>query len=175
MGAKLDSKIGLYFTYQNGPIFRAKTDLSDLQYTYFITEILSCWNAEGNLVEALFFVHFSIFPLKSWRNFIGSKTAELKFMEGAKLVACVQSPPPRLLPPLLLREGGSVHGLLNVLLCHWLRRGVSKISARLRNCGCVVCAKLNLPTFLRVNSFHPLFRQFSIHPIFPKNSISMPL
>ena len=40
-----------------------------------------------------------------------------------------------------------------VLLCHWLRRGVSKICARRRNCGCVVCAKLNLPTFLRVNSF----------------------
>ena len=30
-GAKLDSKIGLYFTHRNGPIFRAKTDLSDLQ------------------------------------------------------------------------------------------------------------------------------------------------
>ena len=94
MGAKLDSKIWLYFTYQNSPIFRAKTDLSDLQYTCFITEILSCWNAEGNLVEALFFLHFSIFPLKSWRNFIRSKTAELKFMDGAKLVACVQTPPP---------------------------------------------------------------------------------
>ena len=157
MEAKLDSKIGLYFTYQNGPIFSAKTDLSDLQWTYFITEILSCWNAEGNLVEALFFVHFSIFPLKSWRNFIRSKTAELKFMDGAKLVACVQ-PPPRLLPPLLLREGGSVHRLLNVLLGHRLRRDVSKICARRRNCGCVVCAKLNLPTFSRVNSFLPLFR-----------------
>ena len=175
MGAKLDSKIGLYFTYQSGPIFRAKTDLSDLQCIYFITEILFCWNEEGNLVEALFFVHFSIFPLKSWRNFIRSKTAELKFMDDAKLVACVQPPPPRLLPPLLLREGGSVHRLLNVLLCHWLRGGVSKICARRRNCGCVVCAKLNLPTFLRVNSFLPLFREFSIHPIFPKNLISMPL
>ena len=175
MGAKLDSKIGLYFTYQSGPIFRAKTDLSDLQCIYFITEILFCWNEEGNLVEALFFVHFSIFPLKSWRTFIRSKTAELKFMDDAKLVACVQPPPPRLLPPLLLREGGSVHRLLNVLLCHWLRRGVSKICARRRNCGCVVCAKLNLPTFLRVNSFLPLFREFSIHPIVPKNLISMPL
>ena len=32
-GAKLDSKIGLYFIHQNGPIFRAKTDLSDLEST----------------------------------------------------------------------------------------------------------------------------------------------
>ena len=34
--AKLDSKIGLHFTHRNGPIFRAKTDLSDLQciHTY---------------------------------------------------------------------------------------------------------------------------------------------
>ena len=32
-GAKLDTKIGLYFTHQNNPIFRAKTDLSDLQCT----------------------------------------------------------------------------------------------------------------------------------------------
>ena len=94
MGAKLDSKIGLYFTYQSGPIFRAKTDVSDLQCIYFITEILFCWNEEGNLVEALFFVYFSIFPLKSWRNFIRSKTAELKFMDDAELVACVQPPPP---------------------------------------------------------------------------------
>ena len=31
--AKLDSKIGLYFTHRNGPIFRAKTDLSDLECT----------------------------------------------------------------------------------------------------------------------------------------------
>ena len=61
-------------------------------------------------------------------------------MDGAKLVACVHPPPP-LLPPLFLREGGSVHRLLNLLLCHWLRRGVSKICARRRNCGCVVCAK----------------------------------
>ena len=61
-------------------------------------------------------------------------------MVGAKSVACVQ-PPPLLLPPLFLREGGSVHGLLNLLLYHWLRRGVSKICARCRNCGCVVCAK----------------------------------
>ena len=30
-GTKLDSKIGLYLTHQNGPIFRAKTDLSDLR------------------------------------------------------------------------------------------------------------------------------------------------
>ena len=30
-GAKLDSEIGLYFTHLNGPIFWAKTDLSDLQ------------------------------------------------------------------------------------------------------------------------------------------------
>ena len=30
MGAKLDPKIGLCFTHRNGPIFRAKTDLSDL-------------------------------------------------------------------------------------------------------------------------------------------------
>ena len=105
MGAKLDSKIGLYFTYQSGPIFRAKTDLSDLQYIYFITEILFCWNEEGNLVEALFFVHFSIFPLKSWRNFIRSKTAELKFMDDAKLVACVQPLPP---PPSSFAEGRGV-------------------------------------------------------------------
>ena len=60
-------------------------------------------------------------------------------MDGAKLAACVHPPP--LLPPLFLREGGSVHRLLNLLLCHWLRRGVSKICARRRNCGCVVCAK----------------------------------
>ena len=26
------SKIGLYFTHRNGPIFRAKSDLSDLQW-----------------------------------------------------------------------------------------------------------------------------------------------
>ena len=32
-GAKLDTKIGLYFTHQNNLIFRAKTDLSDLQCT----------------------------------------------------------------------------------------------------------------------------------------------
>ena len=44
-------------------------------------------------------------------------------MDGAKLVACVHPPPP-LLRPLFLRQGGSVHRLLNVLLCHWLRRGV---------------------------------------------------
>ena len=31
MGAKLDSEIGLYFTHRNGPIFRAKTGLSDVQ------------------------------------------------------------------------------------------------------------------------------------------------
>ena len=155
MGAKLDSKIGVYFTYQSGPIFRAKTDLSDLQCIYFITEILFCWNAEGNLVEALFFVHFSIFPLKSWRNFIRSKTAELTFMDDAKLVACVQPPPTP--PPSSFAEG-RLHRLLNVLLCHWLRGGVAKICARRRNCGCVVCAKLNLPTFLRVNSFLPFFR-----------------
>ena len=30
-GAKLDPKIGLYFTHRNGPVFRAKTDLSDLE------------------------------------------------------------------------------------------------------------------------------------------------
>ena len=30
-GAKLDPKIGLYFTHRNGPIFRAKTNLSDLE------------------------------------------------------------------------------------------------------------------------------------------------
>ena len=74
-------------------MFRAKTDLSDLQCTYVVAEILSCWIAEGNLVEALYFVNFSIFPLKLWRNFIWSKTAELKFMDGAKVVACVQPPP----------------------------------------------------------------------------------
>ena len=32
---KLDSKIGLYFTHRNGPIFGAKTDLSDLQCGVF--------------------------------------------------------------------------------------------------------------------------------------------
>ena len=37
-GAKLDSKIGLYFTHRNGPICRAKTDLSDLEYRYFQRE-----------------------------------------------------------------------------------------------------------------------------------------
>ena len=31
-GAKLDSKIGLYFTHRNGPIFSAKTDISDLEW-----------------------------------------------------------------------------------------------------------------------------------------------
>ena len=41
-------------------------------------------------------------------------------MDGAKLVACVHPPP--LLLPLFLRQGGSVNRLLNVLLCHWLRR-----------------------------------------------------
>ena len=30
-GAKRDSKIGLYFTQRNSPIFRAETDLSDLK------------------------------------------------------------------------------------------------------------------------------------------------
>ena len=107
MGAKLDSKIGLYSTYQSGRIFRAKKDLSDLQCIYFITEILFCWNEEGNLIEALFFVYFSIFPLKSWRDFIRSKTAELKFMDDAKLVACVQPPPP-LPPPSSFAEGRGV-------------------------------------------------------------------
>ena len=87
-------------------------------------------------------------------------------MDGAKLVACVHPPPP-LLPPLFLREGGSVHRLLNLLLCHWLRRGVSKICARRRNCGCVVCAKLNLPTFLGVNSFLPFLSLILNSPHFP--------
>ena len=44
-GAKLDSKIGLYFTHRNGPIFRAKTDLSDLEWSWveqrFIPELFS--------------------------------------------------------------------------------------------------------------------------------------
>ena len=31
MGAKLDSKIGLHFTPRNGPIFRAETNISDVQ------------------------------------------------------------------------------------------------------------------------------------------------
>ena len=30
-GAKLDLKIGLYFTHRNGPVFRAKTDISHLE------------------------------------------------------------------------------------------------------------------------------------------------
>ena len=33
-GAKLDSKIGLYFSHRNGLIFRAKTDLFYLQCTF---------------------------------------------------------------------------------------------------------------------------------------------
>ena len=40
-GAKLDSKIGLYFTHRNGTIFRAKTDLSDLECIIFIYVFLS--------------------------------------------------------------------------------------------------------------------------------------
>ena len=41
-------------------------------------------------------------------------------MDGAKLVACVHPPPP---PPSSFPEARvSVHRLLNVLLCHWLRR-----------------------------------------------------
>ena len=45
-GAKLDSKIGLYFTHRNGPIFRAKTDLSDLQSNCF-SRILTESNANN--------------------------------------------------------------------------------------------------------------------------------
>ena len=37
-GAKLDSKIVLYFTHRNGPIFRAKTDLSDLQFKSYLSQ-----------------------------------------------------------------------------------------------------------------------------------------
>ena len=33
-GTKLDSKIELYFTHRNGPIFRVKTDLSKLRTVY---------------------------------------------------------------------------------------------------------------------------------------------
>ena len=33
-GVKLDPKIGLYFTHRNGPVFRAKTDLSDLECAF---------------------------------------------------------------------------------------------------------------------------------------------
>ena len=33
-GAELDSKIGLYFTHPRPAIFRAKTDISDLQYVH---------------------------------------------------------------------------------------------------------------------------------------------
>ena len=33
-GAKLHSKIGLYFTHRNGLILRAKTELFDLQCTF---------------------------------------------------------------------------------------------------------------------------------------------
>ena len=32
--AKLDSKVGKRFTHQNGPILRAKTGFSDLQFAY---------------------------------------------------------------------------------------------------------------------------------------------
>ena len=60
-------------------------------------------------------------------------------MAGDKSVALVQTSPPS--PPLFLWGGGSVHRLVNLLLCHWLRRGFSKICARRRNWGCVVCAK----------------------------------
>ena len=44
-GAKLDSKKGLYFTHRNGPIFRAKTDLSDLEWSHhdFTRIIIRFW------------------------------------------------------------------------------------------------------------------------------------
>ena len=83
-------------------------------------------------------------------------------MDGAKLAACVHPP---LLPPLFLREGGSVHRLLNLLLCHWLRRGVSKICARCRNCGCVVCAKSAY--FVTCKPFSSLLSLILNSPHFP--------
>ena len=77
-------------------------------------------------------------------------------MEGAKLVACVQ-PTPRP-PPFSFAEGRGVCTRATQCAALSLVKARPKISARLRNCGCVVCAKLNLPTFLRVNSFLPFFR-----------------
>ena len=40
-GATLDPKIGLYFTHRNGLVFRAKTDLSDLECVQ--TKLLLDW------------------------------------------------------------------------------------------------------------------------------------
>ena len=40
-GAKSDPKIGLYFTYRNGPVFRAKPDLSDLECSVTPTQCLA--------------------------------------------------------------------------------------------------------------------------------------
>ena len=93
-----------------------------------------------------------------------SKTVELKFMAGDKLVACVQTPPN---PPLLFScgKGGSVHRLLNLFLCHWLKRSVSKICARRRHCGCVVCAKSAY--FVTCKSFSSLLSLILNSPHFP--------
>ena len=84
-------------------------------------------------------------------------------MAGDKSVALVQTPPPS--PPLFLRGGGSVHRLVNLLLCHWLRRGFSKICARRRNCGCVVCAKSAY--FVTCKPFSSLLSLILNSPHFP--------
>ena len=87
-------------------------------------------------------------------------------MDGAKLVACVHPPPPP--PPSSFPEAvGFCTQATQVLLCHWLRRGVSKICARRRNCGCVVCAKLNLPTFFTCKLFSSLLSLILNSPHFP--------
>ena len=85
-------------------------------------------------------------------------------MAGDKSVALVQTPPPPP-PPLFLWGGGSVHRLVNLLLCHWLRRSVSKICARRRNCGCVVCAKSAY--FVTCKPFSSLLSLILNSPHFP--------
>ena len=42
-GAKLDPKIGPYFTHRNGPVFRAKTDLPDLECSFTVTDGSPPW------------------------------------------------------------------------------------------------------------------------------------
>ena len=57
-GAKLDSKIGLYFTHRNGPIFRAKrSGLSDLPCKFGLKVDTSCsfvrWNRSAIFISLI--------------------------------------------------------------------------------------------------------------------------
>ena len=84
IGPNLDPKIGLYFTHRNGPVFRAKTDLSDLECRLFITRPSRLPSLGLGFKTTTLHLNFPGFPkILDWESLLKfrvfSETQKLKF------------------------------------------------------------------------------------------------